>query len=255
MLHDILEYTYKTADNLPLRLKVYLPEKWSKDDKRAVVVFYFGGGWEEGSIDQFKPQSEYFASKGMVAVTPEYRVSSRHGVTPFECVEDARVALKWVYDHWAEMGIDPEGILVGGGSAGGHLAACTAILRNPPYNTQEIWKIPKAMILFNPVVDTTENGFGSEKLGKKSIELSPIHHIAPGMPPSIVFHGTDDKTVPFENARDFCSEMVRNGNASTLVSYEGKGHGFFNIKEGNDACFRDTMQKVEEFLRELGYLE
>ncbi len=92
----------------------------------------------------------------------------------------------------------------------------------------EIFSIPSAMVLFNPVLDTTESGYGAKKVGNRPEELSPLHHIREDIPPTIIFHGTDDMTVPFNNARMFEQKMKEKGNQCILVSYEGKGHGFFN---------------------------
>lgn len=248
------EYIYKTVGEIQLKLKVYFPGNWTRYDRRPAIIFYFGGGWEAGSVDQFQPQCEYLASLGMIAATPEYRVKFRHGTTPFHSVEDAGDALKWIFDHSDELGIDRDKIAVGGGSAGGHLAACTAILRNQRRGSEELWKIPKALVLFNPVTDTTENGYGSDKIGGRAKELSPVHHILPGLPPTIVFHGTADITVPFKNSEDFCKLMTENGNECELIKYEGQAHGFFNLREGQEGFFRDTLKRAELFLRRHGFI-
>ncbi|NIQ76054.1 MAG: prolyl oligopeptidase family serine peptidase, partial [Nitrospinaceae bacterium] len=56
----------------------------------------------------------------------------------------------------------------------------------------------------------------------------PCHHVRPGLPPTLVFHGTADKTVPFENAERFTRLMNESGNICELVPFEGRNHGFFN---------------------------
>lgn len=248
------EYIYKSIGEIQLKLKVYFPENWTREDRRSAIIFYFGGGWRGGKIDQFQPQCEYLASLGMVAVTPEYRVKSKHGTTPFQAVEDAGDALRWVFDHSEDLGIDRNRIAVGGGSAGAHLAACTAILRNHLRGSEEIWKIPKALVLFNPVTNTTEIGYGSNIIGDRAKDLSPVHHILPGLPPTIIFHGTADLTVPFKNSEDFCELMKKNGNECELIQYEGQAHGFFNMREGQEKFYRDTIERTEQFLRRHGFI-
>ena len=57
------EHVYKKTPQGDLLLHCYLPPGWKSSDKRPVVVFFFGGGWRNGSYTQFIPQAEYFASR------------------------------------------------------------------------------------------------------------------------------------------------------------------------------------------------
>jgi len=244
------EYVYKQINGVELALRVYFPPD-GKSGNHPAVVFYFGGGWQNGTIEQFAPQSEFLASRGFIAATPEYRVYAKHQTTPFASVEDAKDALHWIWQHGRELGIDPNRIAVAGGSAGGHLAACTAILPDEAFGSSMAQQIPKAMVLFNPVCDTSERGFGSEKLGDRKLELSPLHNVTNGVPPTIVFHGTADKTVPYGNAVEFAGKMQEYGNPCTLVPYEGRGHGFFNKgKSEGDQDYLDTRDRMYVFLKE-----
>ena len=117
--------TYKKIDSHQLKLHVFNPKGHKKGDARPAIIFFFGGGWNGGTVAQFYPQSEYLAERGMVAISAEYRVKSRHKTTPLECVKDGNSAIRWVRTHAKELGIDPDKILAGGGSAGGHVAAAT----------------------------------------------------------------------------------------------------------------------------------
>jgi acetyl esterase len=247
----VREYVYKETQGCFLRLKVYSPEG-EKEDLLPAVVFFFGGGWVGGTIDHFQPQSELAAEQGMIAITPDYRVSSRHHTTPFECVEDARDAISWVLRHAEELGIDRERIAVGGGSAGGHLALCTVLLPPEVGQGPDVSGVPQAMVLFNPVCDTTDKGFGHESLGSRMLELSPLHHIREGLPPALIFHGTADTTVPFRSASNFRDRMHAFGNECELIAYEGRGHGFFNPgRPEGDADHKDTKQKTVAFLKRI----
>ena len=246
---------YRSIDNINLELNIYKPSNWSKNDKRSAIIFFFGGGWIKGNIDHFKPHSEYLSSKGMVAITVDYRVKNRHGTTPFDCVEDGKYAVAYVKNNHKELGIDTKKIVVGGGSAGGHVAACTVLINDNEFIEQKVSLIPSAMVLFNPVLDTTENGYGSEKIAGNSKNLSPVHHIRENLPPTIIFHGTDDNTVPFSNSKTFYNKMLENGNDCTLIPYRGKDHGFFNKgSEKDNFSYIDTLKRTENFLRSLKYI-
>jgi dipeptidyl aminopeptidase/acylaminoacyl peptidase len=116
------------------------------------------------------------------------------------------------------------------------------------------------MILFNPVIDTTEKGYGVEKVGEaRKTEISPCHHVRPGIPPTLIFHGTSDTTVPFENVERFTTLMTEAGNHCKLVAFEGRVHGFFNGSffrpENKDEDYQATMNASLEFLKETGMLQ
>ena len=245
---------YKQAGGDPIHLHVYYPEGWTKHDTRSAIVFFFGGGWVGGSPEQFAPQCKHLAKRGMVAIAAEYRVQSRHGAPPAECVADAKDAVRWVRSHAKELGIDNARIAVSGGSAGGHVAASTATLdRLPEEQESTISCTPNALILYNPVVDTTILGYGGSRLGDRMTELSPVHHIKPHMPPTLVFHGDADQIIPHENARRFKRLMDEAGNACELVTYAAADHGFFN-KGRKRNRYEDTTRRLDGFLTKLGFI-
>ncbi len=120
---------YKTIGETMLMLHIFQPADRKAGETRPAIVFFFGGGWRQGTVTQFVEHSKHLSSRGMVAIVADYRVKSRHGVTPVECIADAKSAIRWVRSHAKEFGIDPYWIAAGGGSAGGHLAAATATVR------------------------------------------------------------------------------------------------------------------------------
>src|ERR1700760_1649364 len=75
--------TYKEVDGTALKVWIFQPgEKAAEGAKRAAIVFFFGGGWSNGSPSQFERQCRYLASRGMVALTADYRVETRQHVKP-----------------------------------------------------------------------------------------------------------------------------------------------------------------------------
>ncbi len=214
----------------------------------------------DGTPKQFYQQAKAFAAHGLVSMSAEYRVISRHKTTPFECVKDGKSAIRWVRKHAAELGVDPERVVAAGGSAGGHVAACTGVIEGYEEEGDDlsVSSIPNAMILYNPVTDTTENGYGLSAVGqKRKTDISPCHHVRKGIPPTIIFHGTKDKTVPFENALRFSKHMEEAGNRCVLVPFENRDHGFFNgsfFRKVSDKDFTTTMEKGVEFLVDIGFL-
>ncbi|MCK4919574.1 MAG: alpha/beta hydrolase [Bacteroidales bacterium] len=260
--------TYKSIDSVDLKLWIFNPEDHKISDNRAVVVFFFGGGWKGGSPSQFVHQCEYLSERGMVAITADYRVATRNDVKANKCVTDAKSAVRWIREHADELGIDPDRIAAGGGSAGGHIAAATGTLTGFEEVSEDmsISSIPDAMVLFNPALIlaplkgnnnlNTERLKGlEERLGVSPISLSPYHHISKNIPPTIIFHGRDDTTVPFNTVELFEEEMKSKGNRCELNAYEGASHGFFNYGRNDNKFYPLTMEKLDAFFVSLKYLD
>jgi acetyl esterase/lipase len=246
--------TYKSIGDIQLQLHVFYPTGHSTEDHRPVMIFFFGGGWKGGTPSQFYPHSAYLASRGMVAISAEYRVSSTHGTTPQECVKDGKSAIRWVRSHAHELGIDPDQILAGGGSAGGHVAAATATVHGFVEETDDmdVSCRPAALVLFNPVFDNSQDGYGYERVQDYWEAFSPMHNLSASTPPTVVLLGTDDRLVPVETAEKYKRMMEAYGRRCDLFLYEGQKHGFFNY--ANTESYNLTVEAMDQFLVSLGYL-
>ena len=259
---DARRETYKQIGEVKLDLFVFHPSGHNqKTDKAPVALFFFGGGWNGGSVAQFAPHCRYLTERGMVAIVADYRVASRHKTSPFECVKDGKSAVRWVRKNAGRLGVDPERIAVGGGSAGGHVAAATATIEglNEAGEDNSVSAVPNALLLFNPVYDNgPDKGYGYERVKDRYLEISPMHNIRKGMPPAIVFLGTNDKLVPVETGKKFQQKMQEVGSRSDLHLYEDQGHGFFNhsqFKPGVTMEFYDkTVAEMDRFLVSLEFL-
>jgi acetyl esterase/lipase len=259
--------TYKSVDGVDLKLWIFEPKGHTANDETPAIVFFFGGGWRGGTPGQFVEHSKYLASRGMVAMVADYRVSSRNQNTADKCVQDAKAAMRWVRQNALKLGIDANRVAAGGGSAGGHLAAAVAALPEHDDSAANFYisPVPNALVLFNPaVVLAPAKGFEhleerreelTERMGAPVESMSPYHHVRAGLPPTIVFHGKADTTVPYSTVEAFCNEMKAAGNRCELNGYEGQKHGFFNHGRGDNIPYRDTVRKMDEFFITLGWLE
>jgi acetyl esterase/lipase len=104
---------YKTVGDVQLKMYLYLPREHQPRDRMSAVVFFFGGGWKAGTPSQFSQHCRYLASRGMVAMTADYRVESRHQVKAHQCVADAKSAIRWVRKNAKRLGVDPQKIVAG----------------------------------------------------------------------------------------------------------------------------------------------
>lgn len=243
---------YKKIDTISLKLHVFKPEKFDKNKTYNCIVFFHGGGWNGGSYKAFKRQSAYLASRGMIAISADYRIKNVHGTTPYDAVEDAKSAIRYVRKHAKELNINPDMIAAGGGSAGGHLAAACGNIEGleGPNEELAISSKPNALVLFNPVYDNSKNGYGYRNFGDGYLEISPLHNISKGAPPTIVFFGTKDKTTPVSSSKEYEKRMQDVGSRIVLHLYEGAEHSFFN--RGN--YFIETLRETDKFLVSIGYI-
>ncbi len=247
------ERLYKTTPQGELKLHLSLPVDWKATDKRPAVVCFFGGGWKSGSYVQFASLCDYLASRGMVAASADYRIESIHHTTPDKCVEDAKSAMRYLRGHAAELGIDPDRIVASGGSAGGHLAACTALIEgfNAESDDKTISPLPNAMVLFNPALNIAElmaKNADAEKLAMFKA-ITPNSFLKAGTPPAIMFFGTEDKLIA--GATEYLAKAKPLGLRAELWTAAGQGHSFFNRQPWLEL----TAQKADEFLVSLGYLK
>jgi acetyl esterase len=246
------KFVYKKVKDVELALHAYLPQDWEANKKYPAIVFFFGGGWTGGKVEQFESQSRHLASRGMVAICADYRVKSRHGVKPDACVEDAKSAIRWVRQNAGLLGIDPNKIVGAGGSAGGHLAACTGLCPglDAADEDQKISSKPNVLVLYNPVLNfnvasLTDRIGGDAQLAKA---ISPTQHLAADSPPAILLYGKDDKLLA--QGEEFEQQAKKLGSRCEMMLVDGVGHGFFNRPPHLQA----TTERVDAFLVSLGYL-
>ena len=254
-------HVFKKVGDVELRLHVAKPKEWKPSDKRACLVTFFGGGWTSGTPARSITYAKWAAKNGLVGVAPDYRTRNRFNTQPEDCVADGRAAVRWIQDHAAELGIDLAKIVVQGSSAGGHVAAWTAI---PDPVTPESASdpvpnpAPAGLILLWPVTDTGMSGYGGPKRfghdEARAKNLSVTGRMPAKMPPTLVFHGTADKTVKFENSQAFTDKMKANGNLCELVVFPDAPHSPNSIQEGEKG--KIVKSKIEEeslkFLEKLG---
>ncbi|AHF89849.1 lipase [Opitutaceae bacterium TAV5] len=255
--------TYKrTQEGRELRLHLFEPTNLNTNTTasstlpRPCLVAFHGGGWTGGSPRMMYPFADEAARLGMVGISVEYRLARPlpdAAPTVFDSVEDARSAIRYIRAHAGDLGIDPARIIACGASAGGHLAAATALFSeiNDPADDLSISTTPAALILLSPVLDTSPAGYGNAKIGPRWRELSPVEHVTRNLPPTLVFHGTRDTTAPFAGAEKFQSAMLRAGNNSRLVVAENAIHTYM-FKDADR--YHETLRQMESFLREFGFL-
>ncbi len=255
---------YKTINDVNLRIHIFNPKGKSKKPRPA-AVFFFGGGWKGGTPKQFEHQCRYLASREIVAMTAEYRTRNIHNTLAEFCVRDGKSAVRWVRANARRLGVDPDRIVAGGGSAGGHVAACTGSIEGFEDESTPS-SLPNAMVLFNPAlvlapipghketIPETKVEELAERMGMHPSKLSPWHQLRKEAPPTLILHGKADNTVAYWTAEAFHKKMLKTGNRSVLLGFADQPHGFFNYGRKQNEMFIATMKETDRFLVSLGYL-
>ena len=221
-------FSYRDGEN-SMNLFVYKPRDWQASDKRSALINFFGGGWTKGTPLKSASMARWAAENGMIGIAPDYRTKNRFQTGPQASVDDGRAAFNWVLEHASELGIDPNRIVVGGNSAGGHVALWTAIEKAPPGSNPETSPKtkPAALFLISAVSDTSpETGYTASRFGADAKALSPVHQLDEKMPPAIIFHAAFDELVHYRTAVALCEQLESTGSTCDLVTVPVGGHSF-----------------------------
>lgn len=229
------------------------------------LCLFFGGGWSKGSPLQFAEQAKYLSSRGISVFLPDYRVTSRHGSRLGESLEDATAAFAWLVQNAAALDVRPDQIALGGGSAGGYLAAAVALFGA---DAQNVGKSPAALVLFNPALDL--DGMPPALLEALAEPSGPFHGVSLAdytlegrtsatLPPAVIMHGRADGVVSYESVERVVRAATLAGNDWQLIGYEGQQHGFWNHPsvqaDGSSGWqFAATLEQVDLFLAAQGWL-
>lgn len=250
---------YRTVDNHNLRVWIYEPEGHNRSAKAPAIVSIFGGGFRGGHPGRRAAElARYLAKRGIVGIVPDYRVRNRHGVDATECVVDAKAVVRWVRANAQDLGVDPDRVAAGGGSAGGYLAAATATI--PGYDAPDTdlsaSAIPNALALHCPPVIVPWDEMEGERLervrdiiGAPFESMSPYHHLTKDLPPTIIFQTTEDPIVDYNTVERFCEKAKNLGAQCDVVLYEAATH----CPAGEDAT--DSLRRTAAFFASLGWIE
>ncbi len=247
-------YIYRNSGR-DLIIDVYKPEH--ANEPLPAIVFFFGGGWVKGGRDQFRPFAEHLCQRGMIAAVSDYRVQKIDNTPPYECVKDGKSAMRYLRGHAEEIGIDPNRLAAGGGSAGGHVAAATACVEkwDDENDDLNISPRPNALALFNPVINNGPDNYGYDRVGEYYEDFSPFHRIHNQWPATLVLLGTEDNLIPVPMMQEFAEKIRQAGSTCTEHYYDDQGHGFFNYGGDDNEYFEKTKQALDDFMVRIGYLK
>ena len=242
--------TYSTANNVELKLDLYLPRNVA--ELVPLVINFHGGGWVEGSKEGSALWLMRYVQMGFAVANVGYRLGR---VSPAPAaVEDTRCALRWLTRRAKDLKIDTSKIVLTGGSAGGHLALITGMLpAGNPFDracatddstrwvngTEPPMKVA-AIINYFGIADVEDmlsgpnaKHYAIEWLGAApnrealAKSVSPIHYVRAGLPAIFTVHGDADQLVPYAHSIRLHEALGKAGVPNEMLTVLGGGHGGF----------------------------
>ncbi len=279
---NALEYTTHTfgnADGNELRLDAYLPPDNVESIGAGIIVVH-GGSWNAGERNDFPQWNEWLAQQGFAVFDIDYRLAPQPNYAA--ATGDVKCAVNWVKRHSSEFGISPDRIALLGRSAGGHLALLAAYSAGDarlPSSCQNFGnnfdnfpneKVRAVVSFYAPIdllwsYDHPANRFvidgpatlrrflggnphESEEMRQRFLLASPVNHVNPLAPPTLVVHGGQDQLVRDKNAELLNAKLTETQVQHKLVSIPYAQHGFdYNFNGWSSQIVQTVMI---DFLRE-----
>lgn len=249
-------YVYKIAEDHPLEVQVYatvLPAA-----ARPALIFFPGRGAQKSEVGDFAYASAYFASRGLIAITADYRMipfamqpfgkseQDMGGTSPFRVgVSDVKSAIRWVKQHALELGVDPQRVIIGGGGQGATCAMLATV--NPglddPMDPLDIDIRVAANVLLNPVFQLKTS------VENRDAAMDVLSFIHASFPPAIHVFGSDDVRRKGSEAL-FERLTAKRTAAMELWVAPGQKHNFYYEPAWHDV----TLIEVDRFLTRCGFL-
>lgn len=248
---------FGTGGGRELRADVFRPP--GQDGPAPAVLLLHGGGWQIGDRSQLRGYGVLLGRAGYVCVASEYRLLPE-ARWPAQ-IHDVKTALRWMRAEADALGIDPERIAVEGNSAGGHLALLAAGTPevadfegdggNPGIPTT----VAAALAIYPPTLLPRvpgELGTVAALHGEPDdagAMASPLRHVGPGFPPTVLLHGGADELVPVAASTRMYEALVQAGVPADLHIYAGQPHGFDAEPAHGRACAAQMLLFLDRYVR------
>lgn len=247
------DVVYGHKDGMALTYDVIQPE----NANGAAIIFMVSGGWNsrysppEGAAKRFSGMMDAGYTVYMV----------RHGSAPRfkvpEAVADVQKAVTHIYDNADSHGVDPERLGVFGGSAGGHLSLMLGCATGPVgEEPDEDAKAGKgrvaAVVAYFPPIDLRSIVGPNERFPALEFSqddaayVSPILHVTPDDPPTLLIHGDKDELVPILTSETIHAAFKEHKVETDFITISGAGHGFRG--EDADVAMRALIAWFDEHL-------
>lgn len=244
-VHEVVNLTIPGAGGGELPLRLYRP---AAGRPLPVLLYFFGGGWVLGTVDTADGVARSLANScGALVAVVGYRLAPEH---PFPAaIDDCYAAVRWVFEHAAQIGADPARLAVGGDSAGGNLAAAAALRVRDDAGGSALALSGQLLVYPNTdqlADDQSMRAFDDPFLfNRHSVAWYRQHYLTDprdaysplasplrarslaGLPPALVI------TAEYDPLRDqgeaYARRLADDGVQVELSRYPGMAHGFFTM--------------------------
>jgi acetyl esterase/lipase len=211
------------GDDARQKLDIYIPDDVKKP--AGVIVFFYGGSWQQGSKADYRFAGQAFASKGYVTVIADYRLYPQVYFPDF--VEDGARAVTWVHRHIGQYGGDADNMILAGHSAGAYIAVMLTL--NDSYlkaaGGDPLWIKGTAGIAgpydFLPLTGPKIRAIFSKK---PDADTQPITFARAGVPPMLLMAGDADTEVKPKNTYHLAARLKELGDPVTMRIYPDVAH-------------------------------
>jgi acetyl esterase/lipase len=242
-VHELTEdVVYASADGVPLRYDHYRPLGF--EGPRPVVIVVHGGAWTHGDPSQAVGNALHFVRRGIATVSLSYRLAPAHQFPA--ALDDVRRGIRHVRARAAELGVDPDRIVLLGLSAGAHLAllahlspAIADLVPDLPEELRDVSEEVRAVIGHYGPYDLTRprplpEGFDpvGALLGPRVREdrwlrlASPMFHAEAARAPVLLVHGTADAVVSYRQSVAMAEALSDAGKEAECLLLDGAPHAF-----------------------------
>ena len=267
---SIKEVTYLTTAQTTVKLYYKLPAKVKINAKLPAIIWIHGGAWVGGKANTFFANAAYCALKGAVGISLEYRVIDNNKSSIDNCISDCKAAINYIKANAATLHIDTTKIAIVGESAGGHLAACMALLDTNNSTT------PAALVLYNPVVNLATGKFIKYMNAEVALQtnkkpdttalllqyqnaakaISPLYLVKKRLPPTLIINGMEDKITPYQFAVSFADSLKKYSTKQKIILLPNVGHAFaVPHYKSSEQQVVDALVNADVFLSRLGFLK
>src|SRR5712691_2144740 len=202
------DVVFGKGGDLDLKLDIYHQRKGK--GKRTATIHFHGGAFSAGSKDMLWRTIQPYALLGYVAIAAQYRLSGQAGFPAL--IHDAKAAIRWVRANAKKLGIEPDRVAVVGYSAGGYHALFTAGTADRPEwegtggNPGVSTKVA-ACLAYYPATRIPPSMMPAGSSPDERSAAQATAHIDAGFPPTAIFHGFLDTTIPIGNSLSLVQQL------------------------------------------------
>ncbi|OVE76143.1 hypothetical protein BVX97_01775, partial [bacterium E08(2017)] len=224
-------------------IEIHFPKNHDPSGKVPGIIMFHGGAWRRGNRKDFRHLCSYFASRGLVAATAHYPFTTKEKMDKTVCVTGGKSAIRWFKQNAGELGVDPNRIIVGGSSAGGHIALASTLCPglDDPADPKDIDLSVAAYVLFNPALH------GKDK--KQGVGIS--NNLGKELPPMLAMYGSEDSWKNRDWTKVYQSLKSKGKKDVDYLLAPGGPHTVFK----NDPWRTLAIIEADKFLVKHGFLK